>query len=183
MGDVPEVRVTYSPVFSNVGTDFGGPFLLKDRQTRNPKLIKAYMCLFICMSTKAVHIELVSALTTDAFFAAFKRFVSRRGKPSNVYSDNGLNYVGANNELGKIYEFLKNNSEYIANQLINDKINWHFIPARSTSLGGIWEAGIKSAKFHVKRVIGENSLTFEQFGTVLAQIEGIFKFPSYLSYH
>lgn len=173
MGDLPEVRVNAHSVFLNVGTDFGGPFLLKDRFTRNPKLVKCYICLFVCMSTKAVHIELVSELTTAAFLAAFRRFVSRRGRPTNIYSDNGSNYIGANNELGKLYDFLGNNCEYIANQLASERIKWNFIPARSPTFGGIWEAGIKSVKFHLKRVVGDKSLNFEEFGTILAQIEGI----------
>ena len=173
MGDLPDYRVNPNFAFTNVGTDFGGPFLLKDRQTRGAKLIKAYMCLFICMSTKAVHIELVTELTTQAFLAALNRFIGRRGKPSNIYSDNGSNYRGANTELKKIYDFLIRNSEYLATQLANDFIKWHFIPAASPSFGGIWEAGIKSAKVHIKRVIGESHLTFEQFATVLTQIEAI----------
>lgn len=112
MGDLPEIRVNPYAVFLNVGTDYGGSFLLKDRQTRGAKIIKAYICLFVCMSTKAIHIELVSQLTTEAFLAAFNRFISRRGRPANVYSDNGLNYVGANNEINKMYDFLKTNSYF-----------------------------------------------------------------------
>lgn len=173
MGELPTVRVTSHSVFQNVGTDFGGPFLLKDRLTRGAKIVKAYMCLFICMSTKAVHIELVSDLTRDAFMAAFKRFISRRGKPSNIYSDNGSNYKGANTELTKLYNFLAMHSDYIANQLAPEYIKWHFIPASSPSFGGIWEAGIKSAKSHIKRVVGDNRLTFEEFATILTQIEAV----------
>lgn len=173
MGDLPSIRVNDHSVFLNVGTDFGGPFMLKDRKTRGAKLSKAYMCLFICMSVKAVHLELVSELTTDAFLAAFKRFISRRGRPVNVYSDNGTNYTGANNELKRMYDFLSKNSNEISNKLVDEMITWHFIPAKSPSFGGIWEAGIKSAKSHIKRVIGNHSLTFEEFTTVLTQIESV----------
>lgn len=173
MGDLPEVRVTSNSVFINVGTDYGGPFLLKDRKTRGAKIVKAYMCLFICMSTKAIHIELVSELTTQAFLAALNRFIGRRGKPKNIYSDNGSNFKGANSELLKIYEFLSRHSEDIADNLASDLIKWHFIPASSPSFGGIWEAGIKSAKAHIKRIVGDTRLTFEEFATVLTKIEGI----------
>lgn len=174
MGDLPDVRVNRSHPFLNVGVDYGGPFLLKDRSTRGAKITKAYICLFICMCTKAVHIELVSELTTRAFLATLNRFVSRRGKPLNIFSDNGLNFVGANNEIGRMYEFLKGESTEIANQLVSQhRIQWHFIPARSPTFGGIWEAGIKSAKFHIKRVINNHSMTFEEFNTVLTKIESI----------
>lgn len=63
------------------------------------------------MSTRAVHIELVSALTTEAFLAALSRFTSRRGNPANIFSDNGTNYIGANNELNKMYDFLRGNND------------------------------------------------------------------------
>lgn len=137
MGDLAACRVNSSSPFANVGTDYGGPFYIKDRKTRGAKITKAYMCLFVCMSVKAVHIELVTELTTDAFMAAFRRFISRRGRPINIYSDNGTNYVGANNEIKAVYEFLKQKSEIIANQLSNELIQWHFIPAKSPSFGGI----------------------------------------------
>lgn len=103
MGDLPESRVTYNRVFFNVGLDYGGPFNLK--LSRN-KTCKAYMCLFICMSTKAIHLELVSDLSTAAFLNALKRFVARRGKCANIYSDNGSNFKGANRELRAFYDLV-----------------------------------------------------------------------------
>lgn len=173
MGNLPAVRVNECRPFLNVGVDYGGPFLLKDRKTRGARVTKAYVCLFVCMSTKAVHIELVSELTTEAFLATLNRFINRRGLPLNIYSDNASNFVGANNEISQISEFLHFNSEKISSQLIKNKINWHFIPANSPTFGGIWEAGIKRCKFHIKRVVGNNKLTFEEFNTVLVNIESI----------
>lgn len=117
MGDLPEMRVNRYLPFLNVGTDFCGPFWLKNKGGRGSKNQKAYVCLFVCMCTKAVHLELVSDLTTDAFLAALQRFVSRRGKPSSIHSDNALNYVGAKNELAKVHTFLKSNNNDIANRL------------------------------------------------------------------
>lgn len=172
MGDLPEVRVNnYSPFF-NVGVDYGGPYLIKDRKGRGSKLSKAYVCLFVCLSTKAVHIELVSELTTEAFLASFNRFASRRGKPKNVFSDNGSNFIGAHNELSQISKFLKVNQEFVINKLAIDQIKWNFIPARSPNFGGIWEAGIKSTKYHIKRLL-KTPLTYEDFYTLLVRIEGI----------
>lgn len=102
MGNLPSYRVNQCfPIF-NTGCDFAGPFLLRDRNTRlarGAKLIKAYVCLFICMATKAIHIKLVSEMTTESFLAALKRFISRRGKPLNIYTDNGSNFIGANVKL------------------------------------------------------------------------------------
>lgn len=103
MAELPASRVTPCRPFLISGTDFAGPFLIKDGRLRNRRLVKAYICIFVCFSTKAVHIELVGDLTTESFLNAFKRFVSRRGLCTDVYSDNGTNFVGANNELKEIY--------------------------------------------------------------------------------
>lgn len=173
MGDLPDVRVNNYFPFLNVGIDYGGPFFIKDRKFRGAKITKAYICLFVCMCTKAIHLELVTTLSTDDFLIAFKRFVSRRGKPANVYSDNGSNFLGTNNELSGIYQFLQTNSQYIAENLANDQVVWHFIPARSPSFGGLWETGIKSVKYHLRRVLSETAYTYEQLSTILCQIEAI----------
>ncbi len=68
--------------------------------------MKAHVCLFICFSTRAIHLELVSDLSTEAFLAAFRRFAARRGCPEEVHSDNGSNYIGANHELEHMYNLL-----------------------------------------------------------------------------
>nr|CAI5853403.1 unnamed protein product [Callosobruchus analis] len=99
MGSLPEYRVNENLPFINVGVDYGGPFLVK---TLEPLLLK-YIALFICMTTKAVHLEPVTELSTDAFLSTLKRFIARRGKPINIYSDNGKNFVGAKNELNRIW--------------------------------------------------------------------------------
>lgn len=170
MGNLPKVRVTQYIPFINTGIDYAGPVLLKDRKTRNAKLLKGYICLFVCMSVKAVHLELVTELTSQAFLAVLRRFISRRGKPSVIYSDNGTTFVGANNEL---VDFLKKNSELISTNLSNEGINWRFIPPRSPNFGGLWESNIKQVKYHLKRILGNSNLTYEDFSTVLTQIEAI----------
>lgn len=173
MGNLPDVRINSYLPFYNVGTDYAGPFLLKDRRTRGAKIIKGYVCLFVCLSTKAVHLEVVSDLTTECFLACLRRFIGRRGKPAHIYSDNAKNYVGANTELKAIYAFVQNNSSIIRTTLSQENITWHFIPPRAPSFGGIWEAGIKKVKHHLKRVIGDTHITFEEFYTILCQIEAI----------
>ena len=82
MEQLPVARVNPTPPFSTTGIDYAGPFTLKCGHTRKPVLVKSYIAVFVCFTTKAVHLELVSDLTTEAFLAALKRFVSRRGLPS-----------------------------------------------------------------------------------------------------
>ncbi|XP_011702561.1 PREDICTED: uncharacterized protein LOC105458738, partial [Wasmannia auropunctata] len=161
-----------NPFFDNEGVDYGGPFLIKDKKGKGCKTNKCYICLFICFATKAIHLELVSDLTTECFISALRRFVFRRGKPAHVYSDDGTNFV-ANCELNDLARFLLKEQTSLS-ECINDiGINWHFIPAYSPHFGGLWEAGIKSTKHHLKRVASNSSLTFEEFYTLITQIETI----------
>lgn len=173
MGDLPRDRVSAVRAFDGVGTDFAGPFYTKIQSHRNRRIVKSYLCVFVCLSTKAVHLEVVSDLTTDAFIAALTRFVSRRGVPSLIRSDNGRNYVGANNYLKDLYSFLAQNATSIGSELSKQGITWTFDPPICPHWGGIFEAAVKSAKTHLKRVIGETPLTFEELTTVFTKIEAV----------
>ncbi|GFT37617.1 integrase catalytic domain-containing protein [Trichonephila clavipes] len=106
MSDLPAARVTACRVFSQIGIDYWGPFQLKTFSGKCRQIRKVYVCVFICFTVKAIHLEIVSDLTTEAFLAALKRFVARRGRPIEICSDNGRNFVGANNELRKILKAL-----------------------------------------------------------------------------
>ncbi len=106
MGQLPQERITPGSIFEKVGVDFSGPLLAKYGFTHKPTVIKTYVCVFVSLSVKAVHLELVSDLTTEAFIAALRRFVARRGHPSLIWSDHGTNFVGANCGLQQLSEFL-----------------------------------------------------------------------------
>jgi len=99
MGDLPSSKLTPTHPFDQCGVNYAGPFHLKSGNGKKVKINKAYLALFVCFTTRAFHLELVSSLSTDAFLAAFKRFVSRRGLPSHIHSDCGTNFVGASREL------------------------------------------------------------------------------------
>lgn len=173
MGDLPRVRITPSRPFANSGVDYAGPFTIKVSKVRAHVSTKAYMCIFVCMATRAVHLELVADLTTQSFLNCFKRFTSRRGLCSNIYSDNATNFTGANNELKELFKFLqdKGNQSVFSEYFSNSSIKWHFIPPKSPHFGGLWESAVKSAKYHIRRVLGEQRLTFEELYTVLTQVE------------
>lgn len=169
MADLPPYRVQPHRPFSHVGMDYGGPFLVKGHKRRNSQSVKVYLALFICMSVKAVHLVVVTDLGTDAFLAALDRFVARRGIPSNIYSDCGTNYVGAARQLKSLFSDAKE-QDRISSHLA---CTWHFNPPAAPHFGGIWEAGIKSVKTHLKYVIGQQILTHEEFITLITRIEDI----------
>ncbi|CAK1594262.1 unnamed protein product [Parnassius mnemosyne] len=167
MGSLPAVRCTPARAFLHSGVDYAGPINIRTTKGRGHHSHKGYICLFICMSTRAIHLEAVNDMSTQAFLAAFRRFVARRGHCTQIWSDNGTTFVGASREL----EQLKTNKEGLATYLESHGTEWHFIPPHAPNFGGLWEAGVKSTKLHLKRVIGESTLTFEEMSTLLSQIE------------
>ena len=104
MGDLPKERIDV-PIraFQDVGIDFGGQFLFT---TGSSKEAKVYKALFICFASGAVHLELVSDLSSRAFIAVLRRFISRRGCPKRIFSDNGKNFTGAQAELKELQKLL-----------------------------------------------------------------------------
>ncbi|XP_050295689.1 uncharacterized protein LOC126735663 [Anthonomus grandis grandis] len=103
MGDLPSFRVNQLKCFTKSGVDFGGPYLITMGKHRGSKTCKAYICLFVCLCTKALHLELVTELSSDAFLAALRRFVSRRGRVTDMFSDCGTNFVGASKKFDAKY--------------------------------------------------------------------------------
>jgi hypothetical protein len=81
--------------------------------------------------------------------------------------------VGANLEIKRLLKLVKTPDETLSHYLTNEGINWRFIPPKSPNFGGLWEAGVKSFKFHLKRVVGSSRLTLEEFLTVISEIEGV----------
>jgi hypothetical protein len=154
----------------NAGVDYLGPFEIKSGNTRRKITAKCYVALFICMATKVINLELVSNLTSEAFIAALKRFIARSGLRDHLYSDNGSNFVGANRELKAFFkpeEFLRQVHNYAA----KTQFQRHFIPPNSPHFGGMWEARVKSLKYHWKINVGKELLTFEKFSTLITQVE------------
>lgn len=97
-----------------------------------------------------------------------RRFISRRGKPAEIFCDNGRHFVAAAKEVGKFIEQVK---DPLCDAINQEGIKFTFTYA--PHFGGIWESGIKSAKFHIKRVMGNSHLTFEEILTLFSQVEAI----------
>ena len=173
MGQLPPSRLNPDFVFFHTGLDYTGPYFLKEGYIGRPIKIKAYLAVFVCFYTKAVHLEVVKDATTESLIACLSRFCSRRGLPLTLHSDNGSNLIGAKNELAELYAILeeKETQNSIQAYLLHQKVNWDTIPVKAPHFGGLWEAAVKAAKFHLKRVLGQQMYTCDELETVVCQVE------------
>jgi hypothetical protein len=146
--------------------DYGGPFIVKESRRRGAKTNKAYLALFVCLSVKEIHLEVVSDLFTDAFLAAFDRFTARRGIPIEIRSDCGTNYVGAARQLKSLFNEAKTQDTLLS--MI--PCQWYFNPSTAPRFEGIWEAAVKSVKTHLRKVIGDQILTSKELTTLIIRI-------------
>ena len=173
MGQLPSARVL--PTFANekVSVDYAGPLILKVGSSRKPTYRKAYAAIFICLVTESCHIELVSDLSAEAFLAALRRFVSRRGKPTQIWSDNATCFRRTDKDLKELSQFLQQQAikKSIINFCSTQDIQWKFSPPTGPHHGSVWENGVKACKRHLKRIVGETKLTFEEMTTILCQVE------------
>jgi hypothetical protein len=159
-GLLPENRVRDTAAFEVIGVDYAGPLFLNGGS-------KAYICLFTCAVYRAVHLELVTSLSTEEFLEAFRRFIARRGRPSVVYSDNGKNFVGLANLLRRV------NWKKISQYCALNQINWIFNPPLAAWWGGWWERLIRLLKDLLKRTLKKTSLNYEEMSTILCDCEAI----------
>ncbi|XP_055714933.1 uncharacterized protein LOC129809150, partial [Phlebotomus papatasi] len=177
MADLPRHRVQFHRPFHAVGVDFAGPIQMLCAATRGVRsrrmgTQKAYVAVYVCMATKAVHLEVVTSLSTEAFISSFRRFAARRTTPRHIYSDCGTNFQGAAKELQRLLQQEESQHE-ISSATQNHGCIWHFNPPASPHHGGLWEACVKSMKFHLIRVTNYKPLSYEELQTVLTQIEAV----------
>lgn len=173
MADLPDYRTRQAiKAFTHTGCDYAGPIAYTPVRRRGVRSEKAYLCIFTCLTTRAVHIEVATDLSTPSFLAALKRFLSRRGPCLEMFTDNGTNYKGADSYLRDLYKFL--NNEYrskLEEHYAESRIKWKFICPNSPHFGGAWESIVKVVKSILFRVIGKQLLSYEELSTVLTQIE------------
>jgi len=166
MAQLPPARVTRpDKPFTSVGIDFFGPIMVKFRRGR----AKRYGCIFTCMSCRAVHIEIAHSLDVDSFLGAFQRFVARRGKPAEVYSDNGTNLVAGAKELRKcIKEW---SQDKLSDHFTRAEIIWHFNPPTASHFGGVWERLIRSVRLILNKLLRDQVVCDEALLTIMAEVE------------
>ncbi|XP_076301952.1 uncharacterized protein LOC143220098 [Lasioglossum baleicum] len=173
MGQLPMSRTLPSRLFLHSGVDYAGPFTVKTWRGRAAKTYKGYLVVFVCFSSSAVHLDLATDYSTAGFLAAYKRFTGRHGICATLTSDCATNLVGADSELRRLFDSSSRKLADLANLLANDGTKWSFNPPAAPYFGGKWEAAVKSVKFHLKHIIGETSVTYEEFSTLLVQSEAV----------
>ena len=185
MGHLPTNWTKPEATFAIAGLDFAGPLITVCGNPRRPTLMKTYVCLFVCFSTKAVHLELCCDLSSETFLEAFWRFSNHRGQPAHVYCDNGRNFVEAVRKLKEVTQLLKSTELCRKVSLLPaiQAIQWHISPARSPHFGGLWEAVVRLMKLQLKRIVGHHRLTYPQLHSVIVEIEAILNSRPILPIH
>ena len=130
MGELPSVRTRPARPFCHSGVDYAGPFILKTWRGRGAKTYKAFLVIFICLATSAVHLEAATDYSTHSFLGAYRRFVSRRGVCASLRSDCGTNFIGADAELRKLFSAASKDLAELRSFLTNDQTTWIFNPLR-----------------------------------------------------
>ncbi|MCG8045043.1 MAG: hypothetical protein N0E48_05150, partial [Candidatus Thiodiazotropha endolucinida] len=170
MAPLPSARLKTSlRAFAISAVDFGGPFITI--QGRGKRREKRYLCLFTCLATRAVHLEMAFGLDTDSFLNAFYRMASRRGLPEEMYSDNGTNFKGADAELKSLV--MKLDDVRISQSVANGGVTWHFNPPLAPHFGGVHETMIKSAKKAMQAILGNADVTDEELMTAMIGAEAL----------
>ena len=163
MADPLRCRVqTDKPPFYKVVVDYFGPFLVKQGRSR----IKRYGCIFSCLTTRAVHVEVASDLSTDSFINALRRFIARRGQPDEIFSDIGINFVGAERVLREsLWSLQQSKLNNFCRQL---EIKWRFNPLYASHMGGAWE------RMCILNALTQMQIwTEEGLVTLMTEVEGI----------
>ena len=168
MANLPKERLTpENPPFTSVGVDYFGPLYVQQGRSH----VKRYGCVFTCLTTRAVHIEITSSLDTDSFINALRRFISLRGNPSSVYSDNGSNFRAGEQELRTAIEDW--NQRAICEFLRLKNISWKFNPTYGSHMGGVWERVIRSIRKILTALLGQQLVNEEMLRTLMAEVQGI----------
>ncbi len=167
MADLPPERLRLlCPPFYSTGVDCFGPYHVKIGR----RVEKRWGVIFKCLTTRAVHIELLNSLDVDAFLLALRRFIARRGRPKEIRSDCGTNFHGADRELREAFAAMESQ---LKEQLADYQILFKFNPPNAPHFGGVWEREVRSIKAALQVAVGSQSVSEDVLSTVLVEVEGI----------
>ena len=173
MADLPIERLEVDAPFTYCGVDIFGPFLVKEGR----KELKRYGALFTCFASRAVHIETTCTLETDSFLLALRRFIARRGPVRSIRSDNGTNFVGADNELTRAFKEMDHErlGAALGEMGCDWMITWKRNPPTASHMGGVWERQIRSVRDILQSLLKTNGhlLNDESLRTLLLEAEAI----------
>ena len=171
MPPLPKERVTQSDPFTFVGIDYFGPIQIRDTTTTS--VTKIWVCLFICLAVRAVHLECVRSLSTLHFLQCLQRFVARRGVPQLVISDNASQFTLAASVLNLNFRSNVLESDQVAAYLATAGITWKFTTQCAPWQGGIYERLIGLLKTTLAKIIGRQVLDYDQLVTTLLEAEAM----------
>ena len=169
MAPLPAERLQIAPPFTNIGLDFTGPLYLKVEGSSEPTTSKAYVCIFICEDTRAVHLELLNTMTTEDFLQAFRRMANWRGMARVIHSDNQTTF----HKAAKVFkastqrmQLMKIDPNVVEDKLANQGVRWKFITERASHRGGHWERVCWQLKEPLRKMLGKAFLNYTEMVTV-----------------
>ena len=172
MADLPEDRLEPAPPFTFSAVDYFGPWYVKDGRRE----LKCYGVLFTCLSSRAIHLEVSNTMTTDSFLNAYRRFVGRCGPVRQLRSDQGLNFIGAMNELQQAISEIDN--DRIREELLTNNCDWVEFKVNvphASYMGGVWERQIRSVRNVLASILERHGtqLDDESLRTFMVEAEAI----------
>lgn len=170
MADLPSDRLTPGPPFSAVGVDTFGPWHVLTRKTRGGAAhSKRWALMFTCLTTRAVHIELIEEMSSSSFINALRRMTAVRGPVKLFRSDRGTNFVGATDQIG--IDAINVEDSEVSAHLSNTGSVWKFNPPHSSHMGGVWERMIGISRNVLNGLLIQNkkALTHEALSTLMAE--------------
>ena len=162
---LPDFRIQQQPPFTSTGVDFAGPLYVKDSK-KGKTLAKTWIALYTCAVTRALHLELVSSMTSESFLLCFRRFCARRGLPKRMISDNAKTFVTASRRLKALFQLPE-----VRQHMDLKQIKWSFNTPKAPWQGGFFERLVKSVKRCLKKILGRACVTYEELLTILTEIE------------
>ena len=168
MPPLPKCRVSESVPFTYTGIDYFGPIFSKNKSESQ----KAWICLFTCLVTRAVHLELLHNMSAEQFLLGFRRFILRHGKPKEIISDNAMQFKLASDTLENLWRQIVTHSD-VCTYVANEKIKWKFITEFAPWMGGVYERMVGLVKRALRKTIGKARLTSEQLLTVVKEAEAV----------
>ena len=168
MAPLPKTRVTSAVPFSRTGLDYLGPLYIKTKEGQR----KVWVCLFTCMVTRAIHLELLQDMSAEEFLLGFRRFISNRGTPIEITSDNALQFKTASKVLNLVWKHVIQSKE-VQTYASNVGVKWNFIVELAPWMGGFYERLVGLVKRALRKTINRKLLSFIQLQTVLKEVEAV----------